>query len=37
MMPWIVKSLWLIPVLSLLAAGMDALAQKYRSDYTFAT
>lgn len=29
MMPWIVKSLWLIPVLSLLAAGMDALAQKH--------
>ena len=31
MMPWIVKNLWLIPALPMLAAGLSALApQRYR-------
>jgi hypothetical protein len=35
-MPWIVKNLWLIPTLLLLAAELSALAPKRSSNYIFA-
>ena len=35
-MPWIVKNLWLIPALPILAAGLSVLAPKAGCDYTFA-
>jgi hypothetical protein len=36
MEPWIVKNLWLIPALPILAAGLTALAAGQACEYTFA-
>lgn len=35
-MAWIVKNLWLIPALPVLAAGLSALALEAVREYTFA-